>query len=366
MKSAMELSGSTQAVVGVWQKDGSAYVQGFGDGVSANSQIRAAQAGQPVMCALLLDLVDQGRLKLDRKVSTDLTQQVGIEGITYGQLCAATSGLGDFKRDISAIFANNPLRQWSDRELFAHSLAFSPMSWPGLNVHVNDSNTLLLARGLRSMTGSSISDLLESHVFSKAGMGSSYYPNDVLTPTEISGGMTGLTRQFAGKKAVCDVDAASVPKVSPSMLGGAGATVTTVTDLKNFYEKYLDGSFGGKSAKLITETVSTTNPKRDKNGNPIADEATDAKAAANPRSWGFGVEKIGPLYGMSGSMTGTITAAYRDPQSGSSVVVSLNNSSAGAKFAQALAFELAAIAGVDVAWTADDQVATLEKLAVCQ
>lgn len=358
---AMELSGSTEAIVGVWQGEDSAYVQGFGDGVSANTKFRGAQATQPVICALLLDLVDQGRLTLDREVAEDLPNQVGIEGITYGQLCTAKSGLADFKRNISQIFANNPTRAWAERELFAQGQAASPLSWPGLDVHISDTNAILLSRGLHALTGLQLGQLLEEHVFSQAGMRSSSYPTDVLAATTLSG-MTGLTRQFTNRTPVCDVDAVAVPKVSPSMLAGAGATVTTVTDLKNFYTAYLAGEFGGESASVVTEASLTKNPERDKRGEP----KEEVEASENSRYWAFGMERVGPLYGLSGSMTGTISAAYHDPESGLSVVVALNNSSTGGNFARALAFELAALSGADVPWSAEAQVASMEKLAVCR
>ena len=52
----------------------------------------------------------------------------------------------------------------------------------------------------------------------------------------------------------------AVEEVSPSMLGGAGATVTTVTDLKLFYEQYLSGAFGEGSDQLVT-TLSAPAPE---------------------------------------------------------------------------------------------------------
>ena len=127
VSSAMTQSGSTAAIVGVWTGSAGDYVRAYGDGVAANAAIRGAQATQPVMCALLLELVDDGVVALDREVSQDVTRQVGIEGITYGQLCTAQSGLADFKGRVSDIFVNNPTRPWSDRELLAQGLAQSPL-----------------------------------------------------------------------------------------------------------------------------------------------------------------------------------------------------------------------------------------------
>lgn len=369
IESAMQLSGSNAAIVGVWTSSGE-YVHAYGEGVSANSPIRAAQASQPVMCALLLTLVDEGTLKLNRKVSKDLPRQVGIDDITYGQLCEATSGLADFKSAALAdIFANNPTRPWSDRELFAQSLAHSPVNEAGAAQQVSDTNSLLLARALRQITSTSIPQLLTDHVFAPSGMDASSYPSDPGTQTELpSDGLTGFTYPTAGGAPVCTIAGAAegetvavepiaVPKVSPSMLGGAGATVTTVTDLKNFYENYLAGDFGKGSAELITSLSAP----------PPAPPAEGEEPAAPPvDGWTFGLEKQGPLFGMSGAMTGTLTAAYHDPAGKFTVVVALNNSSAGAGFVKTLAMQLAALSGAGVEWSAEDQAAALAERAVCQ
>ena len=376
--SAMQLSGSDAAIVGVWTGSGE-YVHAYGEGLEASAPIRAAQASQPVMCALLLDLVEEGKLKLDRKVSKDLPRQVGLDDITYGQLCEATSGLADFKsKALTDIFANNPTRPWSDRELLAQSLAHSPLAAPGAEQHVSDTGSLLLARALRQVTGTPVDQLLKERVFTPSGMRNSYFPSEPLTQTSLPGdGMTGLTYASSGGAPVCTVageaegetvpaEPSAVEEVSPSMLGGAGATVTTVTDLKLFYEQYLSGAFGEGSDQLVT-TLSAPAPEAEEGAEeaPPA-EGEEAEAEAPVDGWTFGLEKRGPLYGKSGAITGTLTAAYHDPASGFSIVVALNNSSAGIAFVKALAFELAAIAGAEVDWTVEDQAAVLVENAVCQ
>lgn len=362
VESAMQQSGSTEAIVGVWSGD-DAYIRGFGDGVDAKTRIRGAQATQPVVCALLLDLVDQGRVELDRKVSRDLTRQTDIDDVTYGQLCNMRSGLADYKSAFTDIFTNNPTRPWPEQELLAQGLVDSPLSWPGLDVHVADTGPLLLARALKVKTGTEVADLLSEHVYGKADMRSSYYP--ALASTEVQGdALNGLTYRSEGGAPVCDAGPVEVPEVSPSMLSGAGGTVTTVTDLKNFYSHYLDGTFGGDAASVITEAAPVTNPERNADGEPTSEPAEGTQ-------WAFGMEKTGPLYGNAGAITGTLTAAYHDPESDFTVVVALNNSSAGASFAQALAFQLTALAsaggvGPEITWTAEYQAARLADKAVCQ
>ena len=373
VEAALAQSGSTSAVVGVWAagEDGGAYVHGYGD-ATADSQVRAAQASQPMMCALLLDLVADGTIEsLDQKVTDDLTRQVGIEDITYGQLCTHTSGLSDFKSAFRDINANNPTRPWGSRELLSEALVTSPLKWPGLDFNQSDTNAVLLARAIEIGTGDSVGDLLEERIFDKTGMGSTYVPDreSVSLP---EGGMNGLTYPSSGGKPVCDVEAPTeVPEVSTTMLSGAGPAVSTVTDLKDFYTSYLGGAFGGDElASVPTEVIPTKNPERDKDGEPVEAEE-EAEEDPMARGWGFGVEQLGPLYGRSGSITGTLTAAYHDPESGYSVVVALNNSSGTANFVKALAYQLAAIsaeagAAPELPWTVEDQAEKLSEYAVCQ
>lgn len=356
---ALTLSGSTEAVIGVWTSDDQAYVRGYGEGVTSATTFTAAQASQPIMCALLLGYVETGELSLDRKVSQDLTRLPGIEGITYQQLCDQTSGLKDFKSGLTERFTNNPTRPWPEEELIANSLANSPLPWPGKNVYLSDTNAVVLDRALRLHTRSSTRDLLNTHVFAPASMGSSSYPSNFDAKETPEAGLQPLTYPVSGGKPVCDTGVTPVTSFSPSMIRGAGATRTTVGDLKKFYDGYFGGTFG--SPEVTAGTLLAENPERDEDGNPTNEPDPEG------RQIGFGgTEKIGPLVGRSGSVTGTITAAYTDPSSGLTVIVALNNSSAGSSFAQALAFQLAALTGAELPWSADDQGAKLADKAVCQ
>lgn len=359
---ALTLSGSTEAVVGVWQGESAAYVRGYGDGVTGATKIRAAQASQPVMCALLLDYAAKNDISLNRKISKDIPRQSGVDDVTYAQLCDQTSGIDDFKHGLGDIFVNNPMRLWPEQELIANGLAVSRLSWPGLDVHLSDTNAVLLDRAMRIGTRIDTSQLLEEHVFKPTGMIATTYPSDFSAASIPENSLTPLTYPSAGGAAVCEPGVTKIDSLSTSMLRGAGATLTDVTDLKAFYTAYLSGSFGGEklSGKTL-ETLPAKNPARDEAG--TATEELDTEG----RQIGYGgIEKISSLYGRSGQITGTLTAAYSDPESGLTVVVALNNSSAGAAFVQALAFQLAALTGQEFSWTAEDQGAKLTELAVCQ
>lgn len=358
---ALKLSGSTEAVVGVWTKDGD-YVRGYGKNVTAATKFRGAQTTQPFLCALLLDLSAKDKFPLDRKVSKDLTRQVGIDDITYAQLCNLRSGLGDYKPNIREYFSNNPTRLWAEQELLANGLENSPQSWPGLDVHWADTNAILLDRALRVKTGESTADLLSKHVFEPSGMSSSSFPSDY-SNTEIPGGsMTPLTYRMDDKTPVCETGVETLKSLSTSAVRGAGASLTTVTDIKTFLDNYLSGKFGDEelSKQVFADTAPSKNPKRDEEGNPTEELSTEGTQV------GFGVEHFGPMIGRNGAMVGSLTAAYTDPKSGLTVVVALNNGSASSGLAKALAFQITALTGAEVPWTADEQAAAVAKAGICQ
>ena len=362
VENALTLSGSTEAVIGVWTADDSAYVRGFGNGVNAATTFNAAQASQPVMCALLLSLAQDGEIALGRDVTKDVTRLPGVEDVTYKQLCDQTSALSDFKSGLTERFNNNPTRPWPERELISNGLVNSPLAWPGENVYLSDTNAVLLERAIRLHTHGETSELLQERIFTPSGMTSSSYPESFDTKTVQDGQLQPTTYPVSGGSPVCDAGITKISEYSPSMLRGAGSTQTTVTDLKRFYDAYFDGAFASDAdAGVVTEVRPAKNPERDEEGAPTSEPDTEG------RQIGFGgVEKIGPLFGRSGAVTGTMTAAYTDPDSGLTVIVALNNSSAGASFVQALAFQLAALTGAELPWTAEDQGAKLTEKAICQ
>jgi D-alanyl-D-alanine carboxypeptidase len=361
LETALDQTGASQIMVGVWAPWEGDFVQGVtsnGSTLSIDTQFRAAQSSQAVVCAALLSAVDDGALSLKRKVSKDLPRQVGIDDITYGQLCEGTSGLADFKKGFEESFANNPARIWPDRELLAAGIVRSPLSAPGAEFHRSDTNSLLLGRALSLALEQPLADILRERVFAPAGMNRSSYPA-ATSLTLSNSDFVGSNYPLVKNQLQCDA-LTEVPNVSNSMLGGAGGSVTTVTNLRDFYAKYLSGELVGQDNQgLIMKTL------------PITPASEDSEASIE--QWGFGLMNIGPLWGDAGSITGTLSAAFHDPISGYSVVVAINNSSAGATFAQNLALKLTSVVAenapgtlADLPW---DDAAITEALstgAVCQ
>lgn len=370
VQQAMQLTKSTQAVVGVWLPGGKAHVRGYGEGVNANTAIRAAQTTAPMACAALLQATRNGTVKLDAKIAGDLKQQPRLRDVTYRQLCEGTSGFANPTGALLPIANGNPSRPWPETEIFAQSLVHKPLPHAGKNRYLSDADPVILTRLLRNKTEQTTEEMFTNTVFSAANMQASYYPEarDNHLPQNA---LKPLRYVGSGKDAQCQAGAKELGDVSGSVLAGAGATVTTVTDLRNFYTAFFEGKFGGKALlDGVNKPVSLANPERKDDGSVTA-EPKPVPAGEVPYSEiAFGTEKIGPLYGRAGELPGTISAAYTDPATKFTVVIALNNSTSGAVAAQdaalLLAAQLAQTSGVAVPWTADAAAKRLASRAVCQ
>ncbi|MBB4071072.1 serine hydrolase [Canibacter oris] len=361
---------ATEAIVGVWLPDGTAYVRGYGEGVSAQTLVRAGQQTAPATCALLLELANDKLFGFDEKI-TDKTprQEPLLADTTYRQLCDGNSRFADYKGKLLPQVLNTPARPWSENELLAESAAHSPVPHAGLDYHLSDTNAVLGLKLARTLSSQSSSELLETRIFKPANMHSTYYP-ELKNATLPEQSLTPLAYPGAPGAPSCDVEPQQLTEVSPSFLAGAGATITTVGDLKNFYTLLFDGHYGNQRlfAELNTPH-SLANPKRDESGN-ITEEGPVADPGQVPYSeTALAAEKIGPLYGRSSWLPGAVGATFHDPETNFTVSIQLNNSGVTDGYARETALLLAAElgdAGVTVPWTAEVARERVNSMKVCQ
>jgi D-alanyl-D-alanine carboxypeptidase len=364
---AMPLAAASGALAGVWAPWSGRWVSAQGttapggtEKMSTDMRFRIGDNTQPMTCDVLYGLVSEGVVALEDEVSEHLPGIRGIDGITLGQLCHGTSGLGDFGKTIGPLFAGNPTRQWSTLELVSDGIANSRTGRPGEAYAHSDTNYALLGLALEEATGNSWKNLYEKYVFDRLGMEDSLFPE----PTTLE-----IADPFApGWEALTSADGAltcDAPKdetlLSNSMAYTAGGVVSSLADMQRYAQSFATAALlPAELKKKAWQTV------------PLSADAPDWQ------SFGPGGLQVGPLRGQAGYVPGHISAMLSDPDSGLTVVVLLNNSTAKSGFAQALAMKLAAIAAkaqpadgeklpvVGLPWAEEQMTERLKKLAVCQ
>ncbi|WP_394553623.1 serine hydrolase domain-containing protein [Agromyces sp. MMS24-JH15] len=323
-------SGGLAAVSAPWAGEWSAATGavGFDDGdakVTEETEFRLGPATGEVTCLLLLRLVDLEVVALDDQVSTYVRDIPGLDGITLEQLCRQTSGLADYYPALRGYFAGNPVRVWPPGELIAGSLAASRVGAPGQTWSPSTSGVLLLALALERAAHRDWSDLADEYVLNPLGIDGVDLPDpaDPQHPGTLDAYLQGALPDGSPDCAVrIDVSAQS------SSIGGeaAGAT-STLDDAVRLSEAFATGALLTEPTAEAQWVASRTSPD-----------------APGWQAQGIGGRIYGPLRGTAGETLGALTAAFTDPESGLTVVVALNNSTAGAEFAQQVAFALASVA----------------------
>lgn len=362
---AISASASSGAIVGVWAPWAGTSLKGYGvteiDGKTKMEPDMAFRIGantRPMSCTVLLGLVDDGVVELNDKVSSYLPGMVGAEGVTFKQLCQGTSGYGSYRGNLDTIFIQNPERVWAPLELFNDGLATHEAT-PGESFSSADTGYVLLGIALEAATNKTFSELYEKYVFTPLGLENTSLP----APKDVSLPDTALHSYEALKvdgKLQCDKPY-DESKLSSSMGFSSTGVVATADELHTFSQAFAQSKLFSKGAA-----------KQQKETRPISDDAPSWQ------QYGFGTYHYGPLYGQAGDVPGFITASLSDPASGMTVVVMLNNSTAGGTLALNLAMQVASYASkvpaakghkapeLDLPWSAEQMAKGVSDSAVCQ
>jgi CubicO group peptidase (beta-lactamase class C family) len=122
---------------------------------------------------LLLRLVDEGKVRLDDKISRWLPDVPHADRVTLGQLAQMTSGYVDYVIGNTAMndaLYADPFRQWTTKELLGFAVNQPLLYEPGTNWNYAHTNYVLLGLALEKATGDSMPKLLSEKVLRPLGL----------------------------------------------------------------------------------------------------------------------------------------------------------------------------------------------------
>ncbi|MDR6199795.1 CubicO group peptidase (beta-lactamase class C family) [Microbacterium sp. SORGH_AS428] len=166
---AMAATGSTGAIVGVWAPWSGSWVAGVGE-ASVDDVFRVGDLTRPMICDVLYEMVDAGKVSLDDEVRTYVPSVAGLSGVTLGMLCDGTSGLGSYGAVLQDDAIGLPARQWNAAELAAYGITGFDPATAGAAWHDSDTGYVLLGLALENAGSESASALLDEHVFAPLGL----------------------------------------------------------------------------------------------------------------------------------------------------------------------------------------------------
>lgn len=206
------------------------------DGAAArvDQPVRIVSVTKSMVAAMVMQLVDEGRLTLDDVVQDRLpgVLTAAPEPIRLATLLDHTSGLPNYldamdRTSLEAITAGADDR-FTDAQLVATA---QTLPWEKVGAFsYSNTNYVLAGMIIEQVTGTSVAENLQDRVFTPLGMTRTTYPTSAAMPAD---GLSGYVTNGTERAEVTDYD--------PSIWSSSGAVVSTVGDVNTFFRALWEG-----------------------------------------------------------------------------------------------------------------------------
>ncbi|WP_052434045.1 serine hydrolase domain-containing protein [Streptacidiphilus melanogenes] len=145
-------------------------------------RFRTGSVGIAFMGTILLQLVDEHRVRLDDPLSRWMPEIPHSREITLRMLATTTSGFRDYVTDprFLAVLEAKPFKHWTPAELLHYANPRVLLYKPGTNFSYSHANFLLLGEALERITHTRLDHLLEQRIYRPLGLratSNSYTPD---------------------------------------------------------------------------------------------------------------------------------------------------------------------------------------------
>ncbi|MFE7120153.1 serine hydrolase domain-containing protein [Streptomyces sp. NPDC057654] len=213
------------------------YTAGVGDlatgsKVPRDGQVRIGSNTKAFTAVVVLQLVGEGKIRLDTPINTYLPGLVhgdGIDGgrITVRHLLQHTSGLPNYVK-----YLDDEPRYYTPRELLDRALAHKAEFDPGQKWEYSNTNYVVAGMLVEKITQHSVAEEIDRRVIRRIGLRHTYFP------------APGETAIREAHPKGYDRDASGAPldvtEFDPSWGWSAGQMVSTDSDLNRFFSALLD------------------------------------------------------------------------------------------------------------------------------
>jgi D-alanyl-D-alanine carboxypeptidase len=292
--------------------------------LSMDDHFRVGSNTKTMTSTVILQLVQEGKLKLDDPVSAHWPGVPNGDTITIAQLSEMRSGLYSytFDRAFNETLDREPQKEWTPEELLAIGFSHPPGFEPGERFEYCNTNTVLLGVIVEQLTGMPASEAFAKRIFEPLGLKHTSLPDrtDSSIPEPHPHG-------YAFGTNVSTIDTFALPpaeqaaavagtltpndetNANPSWAWTAGGAISTVGDLATYVKALVGGGLlDEKTQKIRLDSIQPTDP-------------------ANPGAAGYGlnIARFGPyVMGHDGQLPGFMTFMGYDPQAENTIIVATN------------------------------------------
>ena len=227
---------------------------------------------------VILQLVDEGKLRLDDPVATYQPEVPNGANITIRHLLNMTSGLYDYGDDkgFNKKADAEPGKVWNPKDLLAIALQHPPYFAPGKGIHYSNTNYILLGLIIEQITGRPVEHVFHDRIFGPLGMTETSLPplsSAAIPDPHPRGYMFGTFTELVEHTPLTAGSPRDVTDMSPSEGWTAGSMISTVHDLKIWAKALATGALLSPAAQQeqLSWTSLASGPNVPKYGLGIAD-----------------------------------------------------------------------------------------------
>lgn len=304
---------------GSWSKAWGTRELGGGAPVTVHDHFRIGSNTKTMTGTVILQLVEEGRLRLEDPISKFHAGIPNGDRITIAHLLEMRSGIPTYSNTVAINEAldEHPDHAWRPEELVRLALEL-PMSFePGTRYEYSNTNTVLLGMVIEQLTKQPVEQVLKTRIFDRLGMHETHMPSRLSSaiPGEHPRGYMFGTNVETIHSAVFPpakqaeakagrwrpIDATAM---NPSWGWTAGAAISTAGDLATYAEALGSGRL--LSPEMHAKRMGSLRPR-----DPAAPEV----------QYGYGIAKLGPMIGHTGELPGFNSFMGYDPAHETTVVV---------------------------------------------
>ncbi|MFD9681592.1 serine hydrolase domain-containing protein [Rhodococcus sp. NPDC059969] len=302
---AVDSTGIPGAMVGIWGPDGN-YVKVAGVSDTATKAPmetdfyhRIGSVTKTFTVTALLQLVDEGKIGLDDPISKYVDGVTEGDAISLRQLAGMRSGFVDYTTSEQFVmeYLSDPRRAFTSEELVGYVKDLPLQVRPGTTVDYSNTNTILLGMVIEKVSGSKLSEVIDTKIATPLGMEHTSFPTTNAFPNPHAQGYTNQT---------LDESVTAATDWNPSWGGAAGAMISSLDDMRIWVPALAKGDLlSDDTQKQRLQTVNLS-------------EGDDSSG------YGLGLFNSGGWIGHNGSLPGYKTVSVYLPEKDTTLVVFIN------------------------------------------
>jgi len=232
-------------VIGIWDYNRELIykgAKGFSDiekktKMKSNLRFRIGSNTKTYVVTVLLQLVDEGKIKLNEYLSKYYPEIESSNKITIEMLCNMTSGIYNYTdaNVFGMTLMTNPDKKWKPDELIDIAGKYERYFPPGKEFRYSNTNYIILGRIIEKITGSELEHEIQNRIVNKLNLKNTYLADG-----------NNIEGEYSEGYGILGYDTIPLPNFTNtfdiSWAWAAGGMISNLEDMKTYVEVLVNGT----------------------------------------------------------------------------------------------------------------------------